>query len=104
MKTYIKVLAVFAPMFIGSIVFESVPREWLGDWKCQGQKSTEIKLHSYEGEVRYHSEYKGCTYGVAEFHTNQPEWHWGLRRWIVIIAGLTLTGVSIYKVTDGKEN
>lgn len=103
MKTYIKVLAVFAPMFIGSIVFESVPREWLGDWKCQGAKIIEIKEHTYEGDVHYRQSAIGCGYGPA-FHKEEPEWHWGLRRWIVIIAGLTLTGVSIYKVTNGKEN
>ena len=103
MKNYIKILMIFLPMFLSSIIIDSIPRTYLGDWKCNGKIPKEIKYHDTKGEPCYEINYIGCNYGIADNHSLQPTWHWGLRRWIIIFAGLTFTGYSIYMATTNLK-
>jgi hypothetical protein len=85
MKNKIKILVVFAVMFFASFVPEN-NHELFGDWRCKGG-FTIINEHDVD--------IKGCNYGTAMTHNST--WHWGVRHWIWLLAGLTF---SVWTVID----
>ena len=84
MKSKLKILVVFVVMFSASFVPES-NHEMFGDWKCKGGK-IEFKNDDMLRE--------GCTYYD---NSHGPSWHWGMRHWIWLFAGITF---SIWTVVD----
>lgn len=104
MKYQLKVLAVIAPMFIGSIIMEFIPYKWLGDWKCQGTITYKVKEHYSSGKSYWIERHKGCTYSPMSCNDHHdPTIHYGFRRYILILAGIALTGISIMNVINEEE-
>jgi hypothetical protein len=90
MKSKLKILVVFVVMFFASFVPES-NHELFGDWKCRGgvvELKNDDVIHD------------GCQYYS---NTHGSSWHWGMRHWIWLLAGVTF---SIWTVVDviAEEN
>ena len=87
MKSKLKILAIFIVMFLASFVPES-NHELFGDWKCQGAR--------LEKSIDY-NEHFSCKYGTVE---HGATWHWGIRHWIWLMAGLTFSVWTVIEVVD----
>lgn len=85
MKNKIKILVVFSVMFFASFVPEN-NHELFGDWQCKGGVTI---INEHDVDI------KGCNYGTAMTHNTT--WHWGVRHWIWLLAGLTF---SVWTVVD----
>lgn len=72
-------------MFFASFVPEN-NHELFGDWLCKG-RVTIVNEDSVD--------VKGCDYG--SYMTHNSTWHWGVRHWIWLLAGLTF---SVWTVVD----
>jgi hypothetical protein len=83
MKNKIKILVVFAVMFFASFVPEN-NHKLFGDWHCKGGQ-----IIVNEGP----DEYKECQYGPSMSHSST--WHWGVRHWIWLLAGLTFSAWTV---------
>lgn len=84
---YIQVLIVFSIIFVSSLITESIPYQYLGDWKCKGGETVEVLTHSSDGSPYYYSKPIGCDH-VFSNYTHPSTKHWGFRHWLLIIAGL----------------
>lgn len=91
MKLKIKIVALFAFIFIASYVPENYPTAF-GDWKCQGS-GKEISEKDYPKYV-----FENCNY--YGFH--KQTWHWGFRHYLWIGLGLTLTGISFFQIAESE--
>jgi hypothetical protein len=85
MKSKLKILVVFVVMFCASFIPES-NHELFGDWNCKGGV-TIVNEHN--------TDVKGCNYGA--YMTHNPTWHWGIRHWLWLLAGVTF---SIWTIVD----
>jgi hypothetical protein len=95
MKNKIKILVVFAVMFFASFVPEN-NHKLFGDWHCKGG----VTIVNDD-----HVDVKGCNYGTAMTHN--PSWHWGVRHWIWLFAGLTFsawTVIDMFIEADKKDD
>ena len=72
-------------MFFASFVPEN-NHELFGDWHCKGGVTI---VNEHDVDI------KGCNYGTAMTHNST--WHWGVRHWIWLLAGLTF---SVWTVVD----
>lgn len=84
-KSKLKILVVFVVMFFASFVPES-NHKMFGDWKCSGSHA------NWDEDGYWHI--KGCRY-ISTSH--DPSWHWGMRHWIWLLAGITF---SIWTIAD----
>ncbi len=94
MKSKLKILSIFVVMFFASFVPES-NHELFGDWHCKGG-TTIVNEHGVDVQ--------GCNY--ANYMSHNPTWHWGIRHWVWLLAGLTFSIWTIAEVINeaSKEN
>lgn len=86
MKSKIRILAVFLVMFCASFVPEN-NHKFFGDYKCQGSKG--------QWDEKGYWSVKGCQYRAVSHHST---WHWGVRHWIWLFAGITFSVWTISEV------
>lgn len=87
MKSKIKILVVFVVVFFASFVPE-YNHKMFGDWKCSGNVIKHDKNDN--------SYILGCKY--EGFQSHNPSWHWGMRHWIWLLAGITFSIWTIAEV------
>ena len=93
MKSKLKILVVFVVMFCASFIPES-NHILFGDWKCKGTIVTYDK-----NDNRFIA---GCKY--EGYNSHNPTWHWGIRHWIWLFAGVTFSIWTIAEVIKEEVN
>jgi hypothetical protein len=87
MKSKLKILAVFVVMFCASFIPDT-NHKLFGDWRCKGNTI----LHDKNDNAVI----VGCKY--EGYNAHNSTWHWGLRHWIWLLAGVTFSAWTIVDV------